>query len=227
VFGTLRSALETYQQLDPDYLLFNSKFDKVLDGSATFTPQEARGMAIFNDPNKGNCASCHSSQVGAGGERPLFTNFGYAALGLPRNTAIQANADPAFYDMGLCGPKRTDLSGRTDLCGMFKVPTLRNIALTGPYFHNAGVSTLRQAVGFYATRDIDPARWYPSENGVVQKFNDLPPGYRGNVVQTRPFGLPPGAPPLLTSQDVDDIVAFLLTLTDDRNAPSGSPKVAR
>jgi cytochrome c peroxidase len=227
VFDTLRVALETYQQLDPDYLLFNSKFDRVLDGSATLTAQEARGLAIFNDPAKGNCASCHASQVGPAGERPLFTNFGYAALGLPRNSAIRANADPAFYDMGLCGPKRTDLSGRTDLCGQFKVPTLRNVALTAPYFHNASVSNLRQAVGFYATRDIDPGRWYPTENGAVQKFNDLPVVYRGNVVQTRPFGLPAGALPLLTSQDVDDIVAFLLTLTDDRTAAPGSPKVVR
>jgi cytochrome c peroxidase len=51
---------------------------------------------------------------------------------LPRNPLIQKNADPTFYDMGLCGPKRTNLSARIDLCGQFKVPTLRNIAATSP-----------------------------------------------------------------------------------------------
>jgi cytochrome c peroxidase len=227
IFEKLQTALQTYQQLDSDYLLFNSKFDKVADGTATFTPAEQRGLAIFNNPNQGNCASCHTSRNGPNGERPVFTNFSYAALGLPRNPLIQKNADPAFFDMGLCGPKRTDLSARTDLCGQFKVPTLRNIALTAPYFHNASIKTLNDAVGFYATRDIDPGRWYPTADGVVQKFNDLPAVYRGNVLRTAPFGQQPGASPLLSAANVADLVSFLQTLTDDRNAPQGSLTVAR
>jgi cytochrome c peroxidase len=227
IFDKLRTALQTYQQLDTDYLLFNSKFDKVADGAATFTAAEQRGLAIFNSPSQGNCASCHTSRVGPAGERPLFTNFSYAALGLPRNPLIQKNTDPAFFDMGLCGPKRTDLSTRTDLCGQFKVPTLRNIALTAPYFHNASVNTLIDAVGFYATRDIDPGRWYPSVNGQVQKFNDLPLSYRGNVISTTPFGQQPGTAPLLSAQNTADLVSFLQTLTDDRNAAPGSLTVGR
>ncbi len=227
IFAKLQTALQTYQELDTDYLLFNSKFDKVEDGAATFTAAEQRGLAIFNNPNQGNCASCHTSRVGPAGERPVFTNFSYAALGLPRNPLIQKNADPTFFDMGLCGPKRTDLSARTDLCGQFKVPTLRNIALTAPYFHNASVSTLTEAVGFYATRDIDPGRWYPSVGGVVQKFNDLPAAHRGNVISTAPFGQQAGAAPLLSAQNVADLVSFLQTLTDDRTAPQGSLTVTR
>jgi cytochrome c peroxidase len=227
VFDTLLTALQTYQQIDPDYLLFNSKFDRFLDGTATLSAQEARGLATFNDPNKGNCASCHTSQVGPGGARPVFTNFKYAALGLPRNANIVANADSSFYDMGLCGPVRTDLSSRTNLCGQFKIPTLRNIALTAPYFHNSSITTLSDAVGFYATRDINPTRWYPTVNGAVQKFNDLPAALRGNVIQTRPFGLANGATPIINAQDVADITAFLLTLTDDPDAPPGKPTVGR
>ena len=226
IFEKLQTALQTYQELDTDYLLFNSKFDREADGTYTFTPAEQRGQAIFNNPNQGNCASCHTSRNGPHGERPLFTNFSYAALGLPRNPLIQKNADPTFFDMGLCGPKRTDLSARTDLCGQFKVPTLRNIELTAPYFHNASVPTLTEAVSFYATRDTDPARWY-SVNGVVQKFNDLPLAYRGNVIQTAPFGRQAGAAPLLSAQNVEDLVSFLRTLTDDRSAAPGSPRVAR
>lgn len=222
---TLQLALATYQAGDPDYLLFNSKYDRVLDGTAQLTDAETRGLRLFNDPQKGNCASCHSAAIGPQGERPIFTNFTYHALGLPRNKAILANADPNFYDMGLCGPVRTDLTLRVDLCGAFKVPTLRNVAVSGPYFHNAIASTLEQAVSFYATRDVDPARWYPLVNGRPDKFNDMPLGYRGNVVQTPPFGTDRGGRPRLTAQDVSDLVAFLRTLTDDVNAPQGSPTV--
>jgi cytochrome c peroxidase len=219
------NALAAYQRGDADYALFNSKFDRVQDGTATFTAAEARGLNIFNNPQRGNCASCHTSAPGPGGQRPLFTNQTYHALGLPRNVSIQANADANFYDLGLCGPDRSDLAARADLCGLFRVPTLRNVAVTGPYFHNGAVATLTDAVTFYATRDIDPRRWYPLVNGVPDKFNDMPVAYRGNVVQTPPFGQPAGAPPRLNAQDVADLVAFLNTLTDDTGAPRGGPVV--
>jgi cytochrome c peroxidase len=225
LFDSLRLALATYETGDPDYQRFNSKFDQVLDGKARFTVAEARGFGVFNDPKKGNCASCHTSAVGADGSRPLFTNFSYHALGLPRNPAIRANRDPNFQDLGVCGPTRADLRHRVDLCGMFKVPTLRNIARTGPYFHNATASTLEQAISFYATRDTDPARWYPLVNKRPDKFNDLPLGMRGNVTQSPPFGVLPGNKPRLTPQDTSDLAAFLRTLTDDVSAPASSPLV--
>jgi cytochrome c peroxidase len=69
-------------------------------------------------------------------------------------------------------------------------------------------------VSCYATRDTDPARWYPLLDGVPDKFNDLPVAYRGNVDQQPPFGLQPGQAPRLSAQDVQDLVAFLHTLTD-------------
>jgi cytochrome c peroxidase len=213
VLQALQTALQSYQAGDADYQPYTSKFDAVQDGRATFTAQEARGLALFNSPQQGNCASCHSSRPPAGQSRALFTNFGYFALGVPRNHST-ATADPAYFDLGLCGPVRTDLAHRTDLCGMFKVPTLRNVALTAPYFHNGAVATLQDAVSFYATRDIDPARWYPVIDGVVDRFNDLPAAYRGNVNQQPPFGMQAGQPPRLNAQDVQDLVAFLNTLTD-------------
>ena len=227
VFDTVTLALATYESKDPDYLLFNSKFDRVLDGTDTLTAQEENGLRAFNDPARGNCASCHPSRIGADGSRPVFTDFGYAALGLPRNPAILANADPQFYDLGLCGPKRTDLSNRPDLCGQFKTPTLRNIALTAPYFHNAVASTLEEAVSFFATRDTDPAHWYPVVEGSPDKYNDLPLTMRGNAIQSAPFGPATGDRPRLNAQDVADLVAFLKTLTDDVAAPAGNPKVGR
>jgi len=113
-----------------------------------------------------------------------LTDFTYDALGAPRNAAIPANADPLTFDLGLCQrpgleaalPKSVPLAS---LCGAFKVPTLRNIAVRAPYFHNGAIATLRDAVAFYATRDTDPKRWYPTlKTGEPDKFNDLPSAYK-------------------------------------------------
>lgn len=227
LFNALTQALAAYQANDADFMRFNSRYDQFLDGRATLSAAESRGLNLFNDPQRGNCASCHDSRTGPDGARPLFTNFSYHALGLPRNRAISANADPNFYDMGLCGPVRQDLQLRVDLCGMFKVPTLRNVAVSAPYFHNASTMSLETAVSFYATRDIDPARWYPLVNGRPDKFNDLPLGFRGVVEQGAPFSPGPGGRPRLSPQDVADLVAFLRTLTDDLNAPAASARVGR
>jgi cytochrome c peroxidase len=210
--ATLR-ALDAYQAADVEFHPFNSKYDAFLEGRAALTAQEARGLALFNDPASGNCAACHPSAPGPDGAKPLFTNFSYFALGVPRN-ASQRNADPAFFDLGLCGPRRTDLAGRSDLCGMFRVPTLRNVLRTAPYFHNAVFATLQEVVSFHATRDTNPERWYPTVGGVVQQFDDLPAIYHGNVTTVPPFGGLAGQPPPLSPQEVDDIVAFLGTLTD-------------
>ncbi len=218
VLQALQQALAAYQQGDPGYAPFSSKFDAVLAGRATLTAEEERGRNLYTSPQQGNCASCHSITPPAGQTQPLFTNFGYFALGVPRNNSA-ATADPAFFDMGLCGPTRTDLTNRTELCGLFKVPTLRNVALTAPYFHNGAVGTLEEAVAFYATRDIDPARWYPTVGNTVVKFNDLPAAYRGNVTQQAPFGQRPGDAPRLSAREVQDIVAFLRTLADGYVVP--------
>jgi cytochrome c peroxidase len=206
------TALARFQADDARFHAFTSKFDAVQDGRATFTAQEQRGLAAFNDPQRGNCASCHDSRPAPGLGRALFTNFSYHALGVPRNRS-QATANPAFFDLGLCGPQRSDLAGRQDLCGLFRTPSLRNVALTAPYFHNASFASLEDVVAFYATRDIDPTRWYPVVAGQVQRYNDLPAALRTNVHQGAPFRHV-GQPPAITPQDAADIVAFLRTLSD-------------
>jgi cytochrome c peroxidase len=80
---------------------------------------------------------------------------------------------------------------------------------------------LRDAVAFYATRDTDPGHWYPrNPDGSIDKFDDLPVPYRGNLSDEVPFnGRKPGDPPGLTESEIDDIVAFLQTLTDAKWAP--------
>lgn len=136
-------------------------------------------------------------------------------MGVPRNRALAANADPNFFDLGLCGPDRTDLKDRTDYCGRFRTPSLRNVALRKTFFHNGAIHSLEDAVRFYAQRDTQPQKWYPRKaDGTVDKFDDLPAQYRANVNMEPPFGGKPGDKPVLSEADVRDIVAFLKTLTD-------------
>lgn len=215
-FDSARIALAQFQTEDPRFHPFDSKYDLFLAGQATLTAREMQGLALFNDPKKGNCIACHPSGRGADGSPPLFTDFTYDNIGVPRNSAIPANADPTYFDLGLCGPFRTDLSQRTDLCGAFKVPTLRNVAITPPYFHNGRFKTLMEAVGFYVRRDTNPEEWYPrNPDGSVNKFDDLPPQYKRNVnVIEVPYNRKPGQAPALTADEVDLVVEFLGTLTD-------------
>lgn len=219
-FAAITEALEFFQQTPAVYSPFSSKYDAFLRGRASLTVSEARGLALFNNPAAGNCMSCHRSSVTPDGQPPLFTDFGYVALGLPRNPAIPANRDPAYFDLGLCGPQRRDLAGHPEFCGMFKAPTLRNVALRQSFYHNGVFHSLRDAVAFYASRDVDPGHWYPiGPDGVVRKFDDLPAAFAGNVSMERPFG----AERVLSDRDVDDLVAFLGTLTDGYETPAIRP----
>ncbi len=127
--------------------------------------------------------------------------------------------------MGLCGPERTDLADRLDLCGAFKVPTLRNVATRKVFFHNGQFKTLRDALRFYVRRDTDPAEFYPLDaQGVPQKFNDLPVALHSNVNTSEvPYDRRFGEAPRLTEAELDDLEAFLGTLTDGYTvaAPAG------
>ncbi len=209
-FAAVGQSLAAYEATS-EFHPFTSRYDDLLRGHDTFTAAERRGMNVFFDRAKGDCASCHSAnRTSADPAASLFTNHTYVAVGVPRNAAIPANADANFYDLGLAGPNRSAPVGLPDAAGQFKVPTLRNVTLKPAFMHNGKFSTLTEVVTFYATRDLDPNRWYPAG----QKFNDLPVNLRGNVTQRPPFDLQPGDAPRLTPGDVADIVAFLGTLTD-------------
>ena len=213
-FKAVLMALETYEQSPAEFYPYSSKYDAWLRGQAVLAPDEERGRVAFNDGAKGNCARCHPSAVRAGAF-PQFTDFGYAAVGVPRNAAIPANTDPRHVDLGLCGPLRTDLVERAEYCGMFRTPSLRNVATRGAFFHNGVVHRLDDAVRFYAERDLRPQRWYPrARGGAVRVFDDLPQKYWDNLDRQAPFDRRPGEPPALSDGDIRDIVAFLRTLTD-------------
>ncbi|KHL02875.1 UNVERIFIED_CONTAM: diacylglycerol kinase [Mumia flava] len=224
-------ALAAFQSEDPSFHTFDSKFDAYLAGKTTLTDAETRGLLLFNNPTKGNCNACHIS-TGKGSTPALFTDFTYDNVGIPRNWSIAANqegttlpyvpknglalGDPnySYYDLGICGPLRTDFRVGGSTCGKFKVPTLRNIALTPPYFHNGVFQTLDQVVAWYITRDTDPGRWYVKADGTPDvPYNDLPVAFDGNVNVTEvPYN--PGTAPSLTNQEMSDLVHFLCTLTD-------------
>ena len=227
-FDGILQALEAYEQRYTEFYPYSSKYDAFLDGKAELTGREARGLALFNDPEKGNCAHCHLSARSNDGAPPQFTDYGLAALGVPRNPAIPANADPAFYDLGMCGPLRRDLADRGEYCGMFKSPSLRNVALRRAFFHNGVFRTLRQVIEFYVERDTNPEKWYPREaDGTVRKFDDLPPQYHANVNIEPPFDRHVGDQPRLSSEEIDDIIAFLQTLTDGYRGGAEDAKAPR
>ncbi|HUN76615.1 MAG TPA: cytochrome c peroxidase [Steroidobacteraceae bacterium] len=209
-------AIGRYQIEGREFHPFSSKFDAWLAGQARFTAAESRGYRAFNTADKGNCAACHIDQPTRDGRPPLFTDFQYEALGVPRNPSIPANRDPAYYDLGICGPYRTDLAHETRYCGMFLTPTLRNVAVRRVFFHNGVFHSLRQVLDWYVNRDLAPQRFYSRDTaGRVVKFDDLPAKYRANVdTVDGPFNRHPGDPPALSAADIDDVIAFLATLTD-------------
>jgi cytochrome c peroxidase len=207
-------AIATYERT-PEFAPFGSKFDKMLRGEASFNALEEQGFAVFKDPQKGNCLSCHVGDVNSRNPQDwLLTDFTYDVLAAPRNIELPFNGDQRHFDLGLCLQKSITLKmprgfDVNSLCGAFKVPTLRNVAVTAPYFHNGVFITLREAVAFYATRDTDPAKWY----GAGGKYSDLPPHYWKNVnTSEAPYGAK--NVPRLSDHDIDALVAFLETLTD-------------
>ena len=255
----MAQAIAAFETEDPRFHPFSSKYDYWLKGQAQLTAQEQQGLALFNDPTKGNCAACHPSTSGDGVTPPMFTDFSYDNLGVPRNTAIPANSDTAapsytpadstdgvhgYYDLGICGPFRAGISANPSdpgsngknlfgYCGRFKVPTLRNIALTAPYFHNGQFATLADALTFYVQRDTNPEQFYPTAaDGSVTKFDDLPAlygglyvvninvpgsdaGYVGNVNTLEiPYNRHIGDTPALSADEINAVIAFLCTLTD-------------
>ena len=213
-FKGVLMALETFQQSPAEFYPYSSKYDAWLRHETSLSENEMRGLAAFNNPGKGNCARCHPSAMRRGAF-PQFTDFGYAALGAPRNRAIPANADPKYHDLGLCGALRTDLADSKEYCGLFRTPSLRNVATRRVFFHNGVFHRLEDVVRFYAERDTQPQRWYPpGKDGVALKFDDLPAQYRANIDTQVPFDRHLGNQPALTEAEIQNIVAFLNTLTD-------------
>ncbi|MFC5489488.1 cytochrome-c peroxidase [Dokdonella soli] len=224
-----RFAIAAFEKSAPELHPFDSKYDYFLQGRVMLAPAELRGLTLFNRKDKGNCVACHPSTRGSDGSPPLFTDYTYDNLGVPRNREIPANADPGYFDFGLCGPDRTDLVALRDRCGAFKVPTLRNVATRQVFFHNGLFKTLRDAVRFYVRRDTHPEEFYPrAADGTLSRFDDLPLELQRNVnTKEVPYDRRPGQAPRLDAAEIDDLVAFLQTLTDGYDPATDTADPAR
>ena len=194
-FRYMADAIAVYER-SWEFNRFDSKFDHFLRGEAELTEQEIRGMGLFVSEQKGNCAACHPSTASENGTPPLFTDFTYDNLGVPKNPenpyytlSRELNPDGFdFIDLGLAITVNDPAEK-----GKFRVPTLRNVAITSPYMHNGIFKSLYEVVAFYNTRDLGP--WPPPEVPENINYEEL-----GDLK--------------LSNQEIEDIVAFLETLTD-------------
>ena len=222
-YDNIAVAIADYER-SPELSPFTSKFDYYLKGRAQLTAQERSGFNLFNDPMKGNCAACHISVSTDDKTPPLFTDFTYDNIGMPKNyqnpfLSMPAEFNPdgqAFVDLGLGG-----IVGDASLNGAFKVTTLRNIALTGPFGHNGYFGTLDQVIDFYSSRDLKPACVDPTTSAdqatllgcwPTAEFADTM-----NVDELGALGL--------STQERADIAVFLGTLTDGYQASVPEPGV--
>jgi cytochrome c peroxidase len=211
-YAAIASAISAFER-SSTFAPFSAKYDAYLAGQSTLTASEQRGLVLFEDPKKGNCAACHPSRPAPDGTPPLFTDFTYDNLGVPRNPDnpfynLPPRFNPAgknFVDTGL-----GQTSGRRGDKGRFKVPTLRNIALTRNYMHNGYFQTLRGVVDFYNTRDVKPACPDP----LTREADALQQGCWPQAEVPETVNHEELGNLHLSEQEVSDIVAFMRTLTD-------------
>lgn len=134
--ATIEKVKQSIASFERTVLAGNSPFDKYQYGGdkKAMSPAAIRGLAIFKDPAKGNCAVCHTIEE----KYALFTDNKFHNLG------VGLNARGELTDMG-----RHDATKNEADRGAFKTPTLRNIAQTAPYLHDGSHKTLRDVVDFY------------------------------------------------------------------------------
>lgn len=216
-YDRIADAIAAFER-SPVLNRFTSKYDFYLFGRAKLTQQERRGLNVFEADDKGNCAACHPNRP-MNNTPPLFTDHSYDNLGVPKNPAnpfyaldSQFNPDGRYFvDTGL--GKVLDLPSED---GKIKVPTLRNIAVTAPYMHNGYFKTLTGLVSFYSNRDIKRQCRNPlTTEAKALAQNCWPsPEVNSNVNHAELGSLK------LSTQEINDLVAFLKTLTDGYKSQS-------
>ena len=211
-YDCIGRAIAAYER-SAEVSAFTSKYDYWLDGQAKLTGLEQKGLELFE--GKAKCANCHVP--------PLFTDYTYDNLGVPKNPLNPFYDELAFNPLGTAWVDK-GLGGYLESAGYspdvynpemgkFKVPTLRNVdkkpyqSFVKAYGHNGYFKSLAEIVHFYNTRDVLPTCtygppllpgvtcWPPAEMSATVNHTEL-----GNL------GLTPG--------EETAIVAFLKTLSD-------------
>lgn len=203
-YAAVRDALAAFEQTPP-FLAFDSRYDRYLNGEASLTDDEELGRMLFFSPLT-NCSSCHQLNANGPARQDPFTNYGYFNIGVPANSAVRA-LNPVSEHVPDRGLGHNAAVGEA-MNGKFRVPTLRNVAVTGPYMHNGVFRELKTVVAFYnqyvvhnevsATNPETAAAWGPSE-------------FPATIDRAR---LRVGQP--MDEERVAVLVAFLRTLTDRR-----------
>lgn len=208
-YGAMAASLAAFERT-AQFLPFDSKYDRFLKGEVQFTEQEELGRVIFFSNQFANCSRCHKLNEFGGAAREPFTNWQYHNIGTPVNTSVRAinGTKPGHIDQGLMqNPSAGDKANE----GKYRVPSLRNVAVTGPYMHNGVFKDLRTVIKFY------------------NKYNSKNPRHQINPETNQPWDPPEvsgtiskeelEAGSALDSKRVDALVAFLKTLTDKRYEP--------
>lgn len=204
-YGAITKSIEAFEKTDT-FAPFDSKYDRYLRGEIELSDQESLGESLFFSQQFTNCNRCHQLKAFGGLEGETFSNYEYHNLGVPVNTAVRAANSKGndFIDKGLLDNPKVDDKAQA---GKFKVPTLRNVAVTGDYMHNGVFKELHTVVLFYdkfnnTTRELNPETGKPwAEPEVKQNL----------ALEMEEFDAP-----ALKDHEVDALVAFMKTLTDRR-----------
>ncbi len=208
-YKAMTQAIAAFEKT-PLFAPFDSKYDRYLRGEAKLTDQEELGRVLFFSKQFTNCSQCHQLNAQGGTPEETFSSYEYHNIGVPKNVEARAIAGfkPQSRDMGLAQNPLFKGKAKAAQAGRFKTPTLRNVAVTGPYMHNGIFKDLRTVILFYNTYNTtNPARHINPETG--KTF--APPEVKENISMTE---LQMG--PALDDKRIDALVAFLRTLTDQR-----------
>ncbi|MEM6293662.1 MAG: cytochrome c peroxidase [Myxococcota bacterium] len=204
-YEAMTEAIGAYERTET-FAPFDSRYDRSLRGEVALTFTELTGKAIFFS-QFANCAVCHqlNSEGDPIGEREEpFTGYEFHNIGVPVNEMARAANGVSGPDLGLSN--REDIDDPS-LRGAFKVPTLRNVAVTGPYMHNGVFDDLRTVIEFYDHFTNPEVRELNPETGEPWRAPEVPETVATDLLQV-------GDP--MTDADVTALVCFLRALTDAR-----------
>jgi cytochrome c peroxidase len=206
-YRAMTEAIAAFESTDL-FAPFDSKYDRFLRGEAELTDDEELGRLLFFSEQFTNCNLCHQLRTSPVAADETFSNYEYHNIGVPVNTAVRSMTGVTAIDVGLLGHPDVDDPAAD---GRFKVPTLRNVAVTGPYMHNGVFADLRTVVLFYNIYNTkNPEMTINPETGAAF----APPEVPGTLsVEELTQG------PALDDKRIDALVAFLETLTDARYEP--------